>query len=494
MPAVPDLRLSLVNSAPPRPGGEFVLYWMMAARRTTWNFALGHAVAWAARLAKPLVILEDLRSGRRWDSDRLHRFVLDGMADNARRLQGRPVAYYPYVEPEAGAAAGLVPALGALAAVVVTDRFPCGPCPGLVEEAARQVAVRMEQVDSSGLVPLLAADREFKTAFSFRAFLQKHLPEHLGEFPQPDPLAALRLPVPAALPAAVTKRWPKATGALLAGRPAALARLEIDHRVGPSGIAGGSTAAETALQRFLSERLDRYAAGHNHPDDDATSGLSPYLHFGHISAHQVFSALANREGWSAADLAASGRGKREGWWGMGADAEAFLDQVVTWREIGYNLCDRRRDYDGYAALPAWARQTLADHARDRRPYLYTREALEAGRTHDRLWNAAQMQLAREGRLHNYLRMLWGKKILEWSRSPQEALETMIELNNVYALDGRNPNSYTGILWVLGRYDRPWGPERPVFGKVRYMTSESAMRKLRLRKYLATYASRGEGEP
>jgi len=495
-----DLRLSLACGAPPRPDGAFVLYWMIAARRTGWNFALDRAVEWARRLARPLVILEDLRSGGRWDSDRLHRFALDGMADSARRLRGRPVTYYPYVEPKAGAADGLVAALAARAAVVVTDRFPCGLYPRLVEETARQVAVRMEQVDSCGLLPLLAADREFRTARALRTYLRRNLPEHLGALPGRNPLARVRLPVLRSLPAAVTQRWPRATAALVAGRPAALARLEIDHRIGPAPVAGGTTAAERALGRFLAARLDAYPAGRNHPDDDATSGLSPYLHFGHISVHQVVAELAAARGRRAADLpSVVGGGEATGgaggeWWGLGEAAEAFLDQLVTWREIGFNLCHRRDDYDRYASIPPWARRTLAAHAGDRRPYLYGRDALAAAQTHDRLWNAAQTQLVREGRLHNYLRMLWGKKILEWSASPEEALETMIELNNAYALDGRDPNSYSGISWVLGRYDRAWGPERPVFGTVRYMTSASAARKLRLRRYLGTYAPRGEESP
>ena len=173
---------------------------------------------------------------------------------------------------------------------------------------------------------------------------------------------------------------------------------------------------------------------------------------------------------------------------MSAGAEAFLDQLITWRELGYNMCFLRDDYDRYESLPGWARNTLEQHAPDIRPHVYSPEEFEAACTHDPLWNAAQTQLLREGRIHNYLRMLWGKKILHWSESPRAALTVMLELNNRYALDGRNPNSYSGIFWVLGRYDRPWGPERPVFGKVRYMTSRNTLRKLRLKDYLKTYGT------
>jgi deoxyribodipyrimidine photo-lyase len=172
---------------------------------------------------------------------------------------------------------------------------------------------------------------------------------------------------------------------------------------------------------------------------------------------------------------------------MNENAEAFLDQCITWRELGFHFCHYRRDHDRYESLPGWAQKTLARHAGDTREYLYSLEQFDAAATHDSLWNAAQNQLRREGRLHNYLRMLWGKKILEWSSEPREALEIMIELNNRYALDGRDPNSYSGIFWVLGRHDRAWGPERPVFGTVRYMSSKNTARKVPVKQYLEKYS-------
>jgi deoxyribodipyrimidine photo-lyase len=250
---------------------------------------------------------------------------------------------------------------------------------------------------------------------------------------------------------------------------------------------GGSAAAEAVLQRFLDERLTRYAEARNQPGEEVTSELSPYLHFGHVSAHQIFVDLMTREGWSIGDLATVAKGSRSGWWGVSPSAEAFLDQLVTWRELGFNMCWQRDDYDRFESLPQWAIKTLSKHARDPRPYLYSLEEFENGRTHDPLWNAAQMQLVREGRIHNYLRMLWGKKILEWTTSPQESLAVMIELNNKYALDGRDPNSYSGIFWCLGRYDRPWGPERPVYGTTRYMTSESIPKRIHAREYVRRYS-------
>jgi deoxyribodipyrimidine photo-lyase len=237
----------------------------------------------------------------------------------------------------------------------------------------------------------------------------------------------------------------------------------------------------------VARRLNQYEEARNHPDDDISSGLSPYLHFGHISVHEVVAQVLRYEGWQPSRLATTATGAKEGWWGVSRSADAFLDQIVTWRELGFNMADRRPDSEQFESLPRWAVDTLEAHASDARRYTYTLDQFREASTHDPLWNAAQRQLLTEGRLHNYLRMLWGKKILEWTASPREALDVMVELNNRFALDGRDPNSYSGIFWVLGRYDRPW-PERPIFGTVRCMTSESTARKLRVKAYIRRHGA------
>ncbi len=463
-----------------------MLYWMIANRRVGWNFSLQRAIELALRLKKPVVVLEPLRCGYRWASDRLHRFVLDGMADNAARLERTPARYCSYVERKAGDGRGLLAAFAERACVVVTDDYPAFFYPRMLRAAAQRCPVRFELVDSNGLFPIRSSERLFGTAYAFRRYLQKRVRPHLAQLPDADPFAAARLPRLAKLPAEITRRWPDLTRQLRDAAHVGLGELPIDHSVAPADIRGGTGAAVAALERFLSHRLRRYAADRNQPEIEATSGLSPYLHFGHLSAHQIFAELMERENWDVDRLASQATGQRRGWWGAGENAEAILDQLVTWRELGFNMCVERDDYDAFDSLPDWARQTLAAHASDARPHVYEAREFEEARTHDRLWNAAQNQLVREGRLHNYLRMLWGKKILEWSATPQDALETMIELNNKYALDGRDPNSYSGIFWCLGRYDRPWGPERPIFGKVRYMSSENTARKLRVKSFIAKY--------
>ncbi len=456
---------------------------MTSARRLEWNLALERAVTWARHLGLPLLILEALRVDYEWASDRLHRFCLDGMAEHRDRLKGARAGYYPYVEPEVGAGKGLLKALATHAAVVVTDDFPSFFLPRMVAAAGRTLEVRLEAVDANGILPLAWPDRDFTTAYSFRRYLQKVLPEHLEAAPGAQPLVGDPLPTfPGILPE-VRRRWPPADDALLEG--GGLASFPVDHDVPPVPFKGGRTAARVRLGRFLKEGLDGYAEERNHPDAHRTSGLSPYLHWGHISSREVVEAILDREGWTPADLGSETHGKRHGWWGLSTDAEAFLDQIVTWREMGYLTAWRSDDHESWETLPEWARTTLTQHADDPRPHLYTREEFEEARTHDPLWNAAQRELRRRGVIHNYLRMLWGKKILEWSPHPRDALATMLELNNRWGVDGRNPNSTSGIFWVLGRYDRGW-PERPVFGTVRSMTSASTRRKVRLDEYLERF--------
>ncbi len=492
MSHIPRARLRVIRDTPLRADASFVLYWMIAQRRLGWNFALDQAVGHARALGLPLVVLEALEVDYPWASRRHHRFVLDGMREHRARLEGTNVRYHPYVEPEPGAGKGLLVALGAEAAVVVTDDYPTFFLPDLVEAAGRALTCRLEVVDSNGLYPMRAAGRDFAAAVHFRRHLQKELPEHLLHFPSEAPLAETELPpVPASFDRLV-ERWPAAGAELLEGRAGALERLPLDAKVGPIEARGGTGAGRQQLDRFVDAGLDRYAEARNDPDADAASGLSPWLHWGHLSAHEVFRRVAGREGWSPARLSNEVTARRSGWWGMSAPAEAFLDELVTWRELGFGYCAERADHAHYDSLPDWARTTLADHADDAREHLYDLDAFEAAETHDELWNAAQRQLRREGTIHNYLRMLWGKKILEWTEHPRRALEIMTELNNRWSIDGRDPNSWSGIFWVLGRFDRGW-PERPVYGKVRSMSSDSTRRKVSVDGYLRRYGP-DESEP
>jgi deoxyribodipyrimidine photo-lyase len=467
--------------------GDYVLYWMIANRRRHFNFALQRAVEWCVELRKPLLIVEALGCGHRWATARSHTCILQGMLENSRAFHGSGAIYHAFVERRVSQGTGMMHALAEHSSVVVTDDFPAFEIPRWIQAVASRSPVLVERVDSNGLLPMRVTDRVFLTAHSFRRFLQSELRTHLDHFPLVDPLAGVRLPGPVHPP--VLNRWPAATLKELASPAALAATLPVDQKAAPvSSFTAGRAAARRQLEIFLEHGLKRYAESRNEPDAGAASGLSPYLHFGHISTHEIFRTLAARTKWSMRKLKRSATGSREGWWGADANTEAFLDQLVTWRELGFNRCAHDPGYDRYESLPAWARKTLARHAGDPRPVLYSHKQLENARTQDPLWNAAQRQLLTEGTIPNYLRMLWGKKILEWSTTPEDALTTMIDLNNTYALDGRDPNSYSGIFWILGRYDRPWGPERPIFGTVRYMSSENTARKLKVRSYIERYAA------
>jgi deoxyribodipyrimidine photo-lyase len=491
---VPKSRVRDVNDRPVDLAGTHVVYWMTSARRLTWNFALQRAVECANQFKKPLIVFEALRVDYPHANDRLHRFMLDGMADNRRRAAGSRAIYYPYVEPSRDHAKGLLEALAKDACIVVTDWYPVYFLPRMIRAAGKKLDVRLEAVDSNGIIPLASHGRAFTAARFYRGFVQKSLMTHLLDVPDADPLRRLRAARgKRTVPRAITKRWPLANARTLEGSAKTLARLPIDHSIPPAEIRGGSTAARKVLRSFIGGKLRSYDTDRNHPDQDATSGLSPYLHFGHLSAHEVFAAVMTHERWTSRKLRQSHAGAREGWWGVSPAADAFLDQLVVWRELAFNACEYVPDATSYDSLPDWARGTIAAHQSDPRPHRYSLARLEAAQTSDPIWNAAQRELASTGWFHGYMRMLWGKKIFEWSASGRQALERMQSLMDRYALDGRDPNSYAGYAWVLGRYDRPW-PERPVFGTLRYMTSESARRKLRLTRYLERYGDPVEAPP
>ena len=475
----------VLNDLPINPKGRFVLHWMVAARRTCHNHALERSVAWANELQRPLVVVEPLSCNYPWASRRLHQFVIEGMQDNAHRFAASRAAYFPFVETAPHQAKSLFVALAKRACCIVTDHFPSMFLRKLPAALAELSSQRLESIDSCGLLPLSAQSRAFTTAHSFRRHLHKTLPHELDALALEAPLDALApLPTPK-LPKAIHQQLQR--GSAMHQDVVATA-MQMLSSLAPGCVRGGTTAGLAQLDRFVNERLSDYGQGRNHPDRDGSSGLSPWLHFGHLAASEVFARIAQHEGWQSDMLAATTRGQRSGWWGMSDSAEAYLDQLITWRELAFNGSDQMPHFERYQGLPEWARNTLAAHAIDPRPQLYDQRQLENAETSDDIWNAAQRQLVREGRMHNYLRMLWGKRIVEWTAHPTTAMDIMVELNNRYAIDGRDPSSYAGIGWVLGRYDRAWGPERPIFGKVRFMSSASTRRKLRLRAYLERYSA------
>jgi deoxyribodipyrimidine photo-lyase len=482
--SVPEIRITKVNDLPVGNSGDYVLYWMTAARRLRYHFGLQRAVEWSNTLNRPLLIFDAVRTNYRWACDRFHQFLIDGIEERSSLLSTSRAAHCAYIEPRSNHGSGLMETLAKHACVVVTDDYPCFFHPALYRRIAAKWECALELVDSNTIVPMRLADRTFTVAHSYRRYMQKVVAESMPQFPVEDPLAALKTERLKELPKEVRTRW----GCGLAGEGfklySSLSDLPIDHAVQPVEP-GQESEARKVLRRFVTLRLSKYENDRNEPELQGSSWLSPHLHFGTMSSFEVFFEIAKAEDWGPKKMNKP-NGKMRGFWNMSSDAESFIDQLMTWREIGFNMCVREPNYDRYESLPDWAQTTLSEHANDPREHVYTLDQFEQAKTHDELWNAAQNQLVQEGRIHNYLRMLWGKKILHWSATPQDALKTMVHLNNKYALDGRDPNSYSGIFWVLGRYDRAWGPERPIFGKIRYMTSESTRSKYSVKNYIQKY--------
>lgn len=473
------VRLRHVNSAVPNVSGEYVLYWMQMYRRFDANHALNYALACAQHYKKPLVVYEGLKLGYPWASERLHRFVLEGMLDNRVEAESLGLNYWPFVETPHDSGRGLVHRLAERAVMVVTDDFPCFIIPDQTEAAAKRSAVAVVAVDGNSVVPIALTGPPVSAAAHLRTRLHRLFADAWNNRAARRRRIAdvARKPVEPPFETWRARDLDRFIAALpLERSPPAVA-----------GVVGGTRAGRARLREFVRQRLPGYADNRSRPtppSEGHASGLSPYLHFGHLSIEAVVEAVVGPD-WTTESLEPAHRGKREGFYTRNPDVNSFLDEAITWRDVGMNWhWTRRRDAKSLrTALPEWAMRTLDAHAGDPRANLYSLDEFEAGQTHDPLWNAAQQELVVTGTIHNYLRMLWGKKVLEWSRSPEEAYRTLVHLNNKYALDGRNPNSYTGILWCFGLFDRPWAPERDVYGTIRYMSSENTAKKFKLAGYL-----------
>jgi deoxyribodipyrimidine photo-lyase len=304
-------------------------------------------------------------------------------------------------------------------------------------------------VDAHNLVPCWrASPKQEYAAHTFRPKVHRQLPDYLTEFPE-----LLPHPHPPADRFGSIPDW------------SALRRRTADPAVpAVAWLEPGEGAARRMLARFLTDKLTHYSERRNDPNAEGQSHLSPYLHFGQLAAQRI--ALAVKA------AAVSEEAKK-----------AFLEELIIRRELADNFCYYNRNYDSFTGFPAWAQETLNHHQPDARPYRYTLDQLDEAGTHDGLWNAAQIDMKRNGKLHGYLRMYWAKKILEWTESPERALEHTLYFNDRYELDGRDPNGYTGVAWSLGGvHDRPW-PERPVFGKIRYMSAAGCRRKFDVKAYI-----------
>jgi deoxyribodipyrimidine photo-lyase len=443
-----DARVTVRRGGPPDTEGKCIVYWMQRAQRALDNPALDVAVEAANALRKPLVVFLGLVPFYPNANLRHYTFLVQGIPDLARRLRRRGAGFVLRRYP----AHQLLKFCDEVRpSLVVSDENPLREPERWRRTAADRLRVPLWTVDADVIVPSRLLEKEQYAARTIRPRLRAYFDEFL--IPPANPKA--RMP------------WKRPTG--LASLPCDFDFLEgfpIDRSVQPvSTFPGGTGEALRVLDRFIRQRLTGYAAGRNRPELDGTSQLSPYLHFGHIGPHTVALTVKN------ADAPRENR-------------EAFLEELIVRRELAANFVRFNPRYDRLESCEPWALRTLKDHRRDEREHTYSERQLEDAETHDPLWNAAQKQMVTDGWMHGYLRMYWAKKILEWTRSPEEAYDVAVRLNDRYELDGRDPNGYAGVAWAIGgKHDRAWGPERPVYGKIRYMSYASTSRKFDSRRYI-----------
>ena len=446
-------RVTVRRPGAPAPGG-CVVYWMQRAQRALDNPALDVAVEAANALQQPVVIFFAPVPFYPHANLRQYTFLAQAIPDTAERARKRGIGYVLRRYPEHSL---LKFCEEVKASLVVGDENPMREPSHWRELAAKKLRVPLWTVDADVIVPSKLLEKEQYAARTIRPRLQQRLEQFLTppsnarakvEWEKPRGLSAL----PDEGPFDLTEGW-----------------KDLDRSVAPvESFRGGTTEALKLLHDFESHKLARYPERHGKPEIDGTSRLSPYLHFGHIGPHTVAMAVEN----SRAPRAAK---------------DDFLDQLIIWRELSINFVHYNSLYDSIESAPDWVHRTLARHANDKRPIVYSREQLEHADTHDDLWNAAQCQMLHAGWMHNYMRMYWAKKILEWSPSPAAAYQTAVYLNDKYFLDGRDPNGYAGIAWsIAGKFDRPWF-DRPIFGTIRYMSGNAARKKFDADKYIEQMA-------
>lgn len=457
-------RVHVLREAEPVSSGQYLLYWCQLTHRVPFNHALHVAIALGNHWRKPVVCYHALRPDYPYASDRLHAFVLDGLSELGQAMRAGGIPYWLDLPKSPEEHRPRLRELGRRAAAVVSDWHPTFVVPRHLARAAKVLEGPLYAVDASCVVPARRIPTSQVGAYALRPKLRKLWPTYLHALPVG--------PAPAHAAAAA-----RIDPGFACAEPPEKLRLEletfaIDHSVPPvTSRPGGRARALLELRHFLQHGLAHFDEGRNEPSREQNSGLSAALHFGLLYAGEVAQAALSAFGPEHPGVV------------------TFLEELLVRRELSFNYClyTPPAEQLRVSSLPPWAQTTLAAHATDKRPSLYTRDQLEHGETHDPLWNAAQRQLRTEGRIHGYLRMLWGKKVLEWSPTPQDALDRMAYLNDRFALDGRDAASVGNFMWVLGLHDRPF-QERPIFGKVRPMSSQRTAAKVDLAPYLKRWGS------
>ena len=433
-------RMHPLNNRPVRAAGRFVLYWMQQSQRAEWNHALEYAIERANALNLPVAVVVGLMDNAPDTTGRQNVFKLQGLTEKYQTLEKRGLGTFIGRAPPAEVALQA----GRDAALIVCDMGYLRHQAEWRACVADEANCAVVEIESDAIIPVeTASDHAEYMARTLRPKLLKNLSQFL------QPVHKI----------SVVKLWNQRDH--ISGCTRHLP--ESDTPTSP--FTGGITAAKTRLKTFISASLPVYEKHSNQPQTSDVSRLSPYLHFGQISPLYIALEIQKHD-----------------------PENRFLEQLLVRRELAINFVWFTPDYDRLTCLPDWAQQTLRRHASDKRSNLYTRDQLEQSQTHDPYWNAAMTDMRITGFMHNYMRMDWGKKILEWSRSPEEAFDTLLAINNKYFLDGHDPNSYAGVAWVFGKHDTAW-KERPIFGKVRYMNAAGLKRKCDIEKYVESVKRR-----
>ncbi|MBP0495955.1 deoxyribodipyrimidine photo-lyase [Pararoseomonas indoligenes] len=442
-------RIETIKDAPENPAGRYVLYWMGLSQRARFNPALEHAVDLANERGLPVLVCYGIAEDIPETTARHWAFLLEGLAEVGPALQKRGIGFVARRSPPVETALEFA----GDAALVVCDRSEMRPVLAIQAQFTARAPCRVVRVEGDVVVPVGTASPKHEIgARTLRPRIGRLLPEYL--VPMEERRVRRKIE---AVPESTLD---------LSDIPRLVGQLRTDQSVRPvRRFRGGTAEAERRLKAYLSGPFGDYGTNRGRPEAGAASHMSPYLHFGQISPVAI--GLAVRE---------SPVGEAE-------DRQSYLEELVVRRELAMNHLRYEPRYDSYEAAPAWARKTLDAHRTDPRPFLYTREQFEQGLTHDRYWNAAMKEMRETGYMHNHMRMYWGKKILEWSASPEEAFETTLRMNNRFFIDGRDANSFTNVTWLFGLHDRPWGP-RPVYGNVRSMGA-ATLKKFDADAYLRT---------
>ncbi len=431
-------------------------------KRTSHNHALNFAISQANERRLPLVVYEGLKFYYLWASDRIHTFILEGVEEKRKAFEKLGIRYIFYLQTGENSPKDTVAKLAKDAALLVTDDFPCFIIPKHNAAIVRKAKIPVFAVDSNGVIPMSKFEKEEYAAYTIRPKIKRILGDYLKPFAEEKIIVRaddLKMDCPETIVENIADL---------------VKQCAIDHRVKPSFFYhGGTENGRKRLKKFVSEILANYDEARNKPEKDGSSRLSSYLHFGFLSSLEIALAIQNADAPQASK-------------------DAYLEELIVRRELSYNFTKFNKNYDSLESLPAWAQKTMREHITDERAPIYSLEQLERGETHDELWNAAQREMLVTGEMHNYVRMLWGKNVIGWTRSYEEAFAILEHLNNKYCLDGRNPNSYAGILWCFGKHDRPW-MERPVFGTIRYMTSGSTGKKFDSKKYIEWTKTLAQGK-